>query len=100
MKLKEINILGRKIEVTPKIDLKGLSVGEKLSYTFYNGIYQGGSLLFLEPRKDNPTPKECQITSSRISGLLGIPVVFILKPGPTYERQRLMDKMLKVSHLV
>ena len=78
--------------MTPKIDLKGLSVGEKLSYTFYNGIYQGGSLLFLEPRKDNPTPKECQITSSRISGLLGIPVVFILKPGPTYERQRLMGK--------
>lgn len=92
MKLKEVNILGRKIEVVSKTDLKGLSVGEKLSYTFYDGIYQGVSLLFLEPRKDNPTPKECQITSNRISGLFGTPVVFILKPGPTYERQRLMDK--------
>lgn len=92
MKLKEVNILGRKIEVVSKTDLKGLSIGEKLSYTFYDGIYQGVSLLFLEPRKDNPTPKECQITSNRISGLFGTPVVFILKPGPTYERQRLMDK--------
>lgn len=92
MKLKEICILGRKIEITPKTDLKGLSVGEKLSYTFYDGLYQGMPLLFLVPRKDNPSPKECQITSNRISGLFGTPAVFILKPGPTYERRRLMDK--------
>ncbi len=92
MSLKKISILGRKIEVIPKDNLRGLSIGEKLSYTFYDGLYQGVPLLFLEPRKDNPTPKECQITSSRISGLFGMPVVFILKSGPTYERQRLMDK--------
>lgn len=92
MRLNEISILGRRIEVTPKKELKGLSIGEKLSYTFYDGFYQGVSLLFLEPRKDNPTPKECQITSSRVADLFGIPAVFILKPGPTYERQRLMDK--------
>lgn len=92
MGLNEISILGRKIEVAPKDDLKGLSIGEKLSYTFYDGFYQGVPLLFLEPRKDNPTPKECLITSNRIANLTGTPVVFILKPGPTYERQRLMDK--------
>lgn len=94
MQLKEINILGRKIEIKPygKDDLKGISIGEKLSYTFYDGFYQDVPLLFLEPRKENPTPKECQITSNRLVELFGMPVVFILKPGPTYERQRLMDK--------
>lgn len=94
MALKEINILHRKIRINTcdKHRLKGLSVGEKLSYTFYEGIYQDTSMIFLEPRKGNPTPKECEITSDRIMALLGVPVVFILKPGPTYERQRLTDK--------
>ena len=93
MELKEITILKRKIQISPrpKENLKGLTVGEKLSYTFYDGIYQNTPLLFLKPRKGNPTPKECQITSERMSGLYGLPVVFILIPGPTYERQRLTD---------
>lgn len=93
MELKEITILKRKIQISPrpKENLKGLTVGEKLSYTFYDGIYQNSPLLFLKPRKGNPTPKECQITSERMSGLYGLPVVFILIPGPTYERQRLTD---------
>ena len=90
--VRDINILGRKIEVTQKENLKGVSIGEKLSYVFYDGIYQNVNLLFLEPRKGNPTPKECQITSKRLTDLFGVPVVFILFSGPTYERQRLMDK--------
>lgn len=89
MELNEITILKRKIQISPrpKENLKGLTVGEKLSYTFYDGIYQNTPLLFLKPRKGNPTPKECQITSARITDLYGLPVVFILIPGPTYERQ-------------
>lgn len=94
MALEEINILHRKIwlDICNKERLKGISVGEKLSYTFYEGKYQDTTMMFLEPRKGNPTPKECEITSGRIMALLGVPVVFILKPGPTYERQRLTDK--------
>lgn len=92
MSLKEISIVGRKIDLVPRENLEGLSIGEKLSYHFYDGSYQGVSLLFLEPRKDNPTPKVCRITSRRLTELFGMPVVFILKPGPTYERQRLVDK--------
>lgn len=94
MALEEINILHRKIRLDTcnKERLKGISVGEKLSYTFYEGKYQDTTMMFLEPRKGNPTPKECEITSGRIMALLGVPVVFILKPGPTYERQRLTDK--------
>ncbi len=92
MLLKEISILGRKVKVASRGNLKGLSIGERMSYAFYDGIYQGVPLLFLEPRKDNPTPRECKITSGRIADLFSMPVVFILKSGPTYERQRLMDK--------
>lgn len=94
MALEEINILHRKIRLDTcnKERLKGISVGEKMSYTFYEGKYQDTTMMFLEPRKGNPTPKECEITSGRIMALLGVPVVFILKPGPTYERQRLTDK--------
>ena len=94
MALKEISILHRKIRISicDKERLKGLSIGEKLSYTLYEGVYQDIAMIFLEPRKGNPTPKECEITSGRIMALLGVPVVFILKPGPTYERQRLTDK--------
>lgn len=52
MELKEITILKRKIQISPrpKENLKGLTVGEKLSYTFYDGIYQNTPLLFLKPR--------------------------------------------------
>ena len=46
----------------------------------------------MKPKGDNPTPRECDITGRRLSGITGLPSVFILHPGPTYERQRLMDK--------
>ena len=91
---REIRILGRRLEIEPrnKDRLKGITVGEKLSFNFYDGTYQGMSLLFVEPKKGNPTPRECDITGKRLAETLGLPAVFILAPGPTYERQRLMDK--------
>ncbi|MGM9777710.1 MAG: hypothetical protein ACI3ZD_05185, partial [Prevotella sp.] len=91
---KEIRILGRHFEVKPraKESLKGITVGEKLSYSFYDGTYQGMSLLFVEPKKGNPSPRACAITGKRLTEALGLPAVFILAPGPTYERHRLADK--------
>lgn len=91
---REIRILGRRLEIEPrnKDRLKGITVGEKLSFNFYDGTYQGMSLLFVEPKKGNPTPRECDITGKRLAEALGLPAIFILAPGPTYERQRLMDK--------
>ena len=58
---KEIRILGRRFEVEPraKESLKGITVGEKLSYRFYDGTYQGTPLLFVEPKKGNPKPWDC-----------------------------------------
>jgi hypothetical protein len=91
---KEIRILGRRFEVEPraKESLKGITVGEKLSYRFYDDTYQGMSLLFVEPKKGNPSPRTCAITGKRLTEALGLPAVFILAPGPTYERRRLADK--------
>ncbi len=91
---KDLYILGRKVELARRASaaLKGLTVGEKLSYVFYDGTYLGASMLFVEPKKGNPTPKVCLLTSNRLVELYGLPVVFILQPGPTYERTRLMDK--------
>ena len=53
---KEIRILGRRFEVEPraKESLKGITVGEKLSYRFYDGTYQGTPLLSLSPRRAIP----------------------------------------------
>ena len=56
---KEIRILGRRFKVEPraKESLKGITVGEKLSYRFYGGTYQGTPLLFVEPKNGNPSPR-------------------------------------------
>ncbi len=86
--------MGSKLEMTPRQNdsLKGVSVGEKISFLFYDGAYVGRNMLFVEPKKGNPTPRECDITARRLSELFGKPIVFILEPGPTYERQRLLNK--------
>ena len=73
-------------------DLKGINVSEQLTFTFYTGTYRDVAMLFAEPKSKNPTPRNCQITADRLTPLFGMPVVFILEPSPTYERQRLMDK--------
>ncbi len=89
-----MNILGRKIALTPLPSgmLKGISVGDKLSYLFYEGMYREVKMLFLEPKSGNPTPRTCDLTARRLAYVLGSPIVFILRSGPTYERQRLLDR--------
>ena len=53
---KEIRILGRRFEVEPraKESLKGITVGEKLSYRFYDGTYQARPCCSLSPRRAIP----------------------------------------------
>ena len=90
----KLNILGREISLQQrsKAQLKGINIGESLSYTFYDGEYQGNPLLFIQPKRDNPTPRECYITANRLQEIFGLTVVFILASSPSYERQRLIDK--------
>lgn len=92
--MREIFIVGRSVSLQSrtKAQLKGINIGESLMFTFYDGEFNGMKILFLEPKEKNPTPRECSIASERLRRLFGLPVVFILYSGPTYERQRFIDK--------
>jgi hypothetical protein len=104
---KAISILGRSVKLLlrSKDELKGLAIGEMLSFNFYDGSYQDVAMLFVEPKKSNPTPRECSIAAKRLTDWSGLPVVFILKSGYNYERRRLLDKNIyfvmsdKYAHL-
>ncbi|MDE6562277.1 MAG: hypothetical protein K2K75_12915 [Muribaculaceae bacterium] len=89
-----ISILGKAVDLIkrPSDKLKGINMGEKLTFDFFDGFFKGEELLFVKPKGVNPTPKKCAIISERLMQLFGIPVVFILAPGPGYERQRLLEK--------
>ncbi len=90
----QLNIIGQRIQLVRRSadELSGLNMGEKLSYDFYNGTFRDADLLFVKPKGANPTPRKCAIISERLTQLFGMPVVFILAPAMTYERQRLMEK--------
>lgn len=75
-----------------KEQLKGISVGDKLSYRYFDGMYYGTPLLFVEPRDTNWTPRVLDITGRNLTTRFNVPVVFILPSCPAYERQRLIDK--------
>lgn len=89
-----IKISGMEILLTGRSSdqMEGINMGEKLSFDFYDGTFKGVNMLFLRPKGKNPTPKKCELVGDRMSQLFNLPVVFILSPGPTYERQRLLEK--------
>lgn len=90
----EISILGSIIKLSKKGkgQLKGISVGDTLSYEFYDGEYRGLEMVFLVPKGKKPTPRDLALADTRIGSALNLPVVFILMPCPAYERQRMIDK--------
>lgn len=92
--LSELSILGSRIQLSKrgKGQLKGISVGDTLSYEFYDGEYRGLEMVFLVPKGKKPTPRDLALADTRIGSTLNLPVVFILMPCPAYERQRLIDK--------
>jgi hypothetical protein len=92
--MKSVSILGRPVELKPrgKSELKGVTVGDLLSYLFYDGEYLGVPIIFIEPKKGNPSPRTCDITATGLSEAFGKLIIFLLEPGPSYERQRLLDK--------
>lgn len=72
--------------------LVGINLGEKLSFDFFDAEFRGMEMLFVKPKGKNPTPKRCVLVARRMTQLFQLPVVFILSPGPTIERRRLMEK--------
>lgn len=92
--MKTVVISGRPIELRErgKAQMKGISIGDSLSYRFFDGDFHGVPLLFAEPKGHIPTPRSLAITTSQWTEKFGVPVVFLLPACPAYERQRLIDK--------
>ena len=94
VKMKEIAILGRPIQLQErsKAQMKGVTIGEMLSYKFYDGEFHGMPLLFAEPKDKVATPRGLSVTANNFTSLFQLPTVFLLPTCPAYERQRLIDK--------
>lgn len=94
IKTKEIAILGRPIQLQErsKAQMEGATIGDLLTYKFYNGEFHGMPLLFAEPKGKVATPRCLSVTANNLTSLLQLPIVFLLPACPAYERQRLIDK--------
>ncbi len=94
IKTKEIAILGRPIQLQErsKAQMEGATIGDLLTYKFYDGEFHGMPLLFAEPKGKVATPRCLSVTANNLTSLLQLPIVFLLPACPTYERQRLIDK--------
>ena len=91
--MKEIAILGRPIQLQErsKAQMKGVTIGEMLSYKFYDGEFHGMPLLFAEPKDKVATPRNLSVTANNLTSLFQLPTVFLLPTCPAYELQRLID---------
>lgn len=94
IKTKDIVILGRPVQLQErsKAQMKGATIGDSLTYKFYDGEFHGMSLLFAEPKGKVATPHSLSVTASKLISLFQRPTVYILPACPAYERQRLIDK--------
>ena len=92
--MKTVIISGKPIALQErsKAQMKGISIGDSLSFRFYDGNFHGISLLFAEPKGNIPTPRSLAFTASELNEKFGLPVVFLLDECPAYERQRLIHK--------
>ena len=94
VKMKEIAILGRPIQLQErsKAQMEGATIGDLLTYKFYDGEFHGMPLLFAEPKGKVATPRCLSVTANNLTSSLQLPIVFLLPACPAYERQRLIDK--------
>ena len=93
--MKTVIISGKPISLQErsKAQMKGISIGDSLSFRFYDGNFHGIALLFAEPKGNIPTPRSLAFTASELNEKFGLPVVFLLHECPAYERQRLIIKI-------
>lgn len=92
--MKTVIISGRPIMLRErkKAQLKGITIGDSISYRFYDGDFHSVPLLFVEPKGNMASPRSLAMTASGLSAKFHLPVVFLLNSCPAYERQRLIDK--------
>ena len=75
-----------------KAQLKGVTIGETLTYKFYDGDFNGVPFVFADPNGRVSTPRSLSVTANNLTSLFQLPTVFLLPTCPAYERQRLIDK--------
>ena len=94
IKTRDVVILGRPIHLQErsKTQMKGVTIGDSLSYKFYDGEFHGMPLLFAEPKGKVAAPRSLSVTASNLTSLFQLPTIFMLPACPAYERQRLIDK--------
>ena len=94
IKIKDVAILGRPVQLQErsKSQMKGVTIGDSLTYKFYDGEFHGMPLLFAEPKGKVAAPRSLSVTASNLTSLFQRPTVFLLPACPAYERQRLIDK--------
>lgn len=92
--MKDVVILGRPVllQERSKAQMKGITIGDSLTYKFYDGEFHGMPLLFAEPKGKVAAPRSLSVTASNLTSLFQRPTVFLLPTCPAYERQRLIDK--------
>lgn len=93
-KTKNIVILGKAIPLQErsKAQMKGVTIGDMLAYSFFDGMYLGVPMLFAEPKGEVASPLNLSVTAGNLTSLFNLPTVFLLASCPAYERQRLIDK--------
>ena len=92
--MKTVIISGKPISLQErsKAQMKGISIGDSLTYRFFDGCFHYIPLLFAEPKGKIPTPRSLAFTASELNEKFGLPVVFLINECPAYERQRLIHK--------
>lgn len=93
-KMKNVIIQGRVVTLIErsKGQLKGITIGDSLSYRFFDGEYQRIPLLFAEPKGKVLSPRSLALTAGILYERFNLPIVYLLPVCPAYERQRLIDK--------
>lgn len=81
-----------KLAERSKRELKGITVGDSINFSFFDGTFNGMPLMFIKPKHSIPTPREMGIVSSRMETLFGMPIVFTFEKCPAYQRKRLIEK--------
>ena len=76
--MKEIAILGRPVQLQErsKAQMKGVTIGETLTYKFYDGDFHGMPLLFAEPKGRVSTPRSLSVTANNLTSLFQLPTEF------------------------
>lgn len=94
MKTRNIIIAGRNVvlQQMERQHLKGITIGDSLSYHFFTGQYGDIEMVFLEPRRETAPPRALDATRNSVGQALDKSVVFLLEECPAYLRQRLIDK--------